>query len=76
MSEGAAAGSDGMNVEHGNTYGDLGDNRFACNFRPVFIGGDKSNIGRGAAHVEADDVVEAGNARNVIRADDTSGGSG
>ena len=73
-SDGAAAGAGGVDVEHGHADGDAGDDGLVAD---VGAGGvDEEDIGGGAAHVEADDLIEAGEACELVRSDHSAGGSG
>ena len=54
--EGASAGADGVDVEHGNADGEAGDLGVGGGVDFAF---DEGNVGGGASHVEGDDAVEA-----------------
>ena len=62
----SAAGRDGMDQHHWRAHA------HACNHAfegPLVYAVEMADIGRGAAHVEADDAGEAGDARGLNRAD-------
>ena len=68
-----AAGRDGVDVDHRRAQphaGHLGVED------PLVPPGVVRDVGRGAAHVEADDVVEAGELRHPYHADDAAGRAG
>ena len=74
--EGAAARAGGVDVEHGDADGHAGDDGLDGGLRAAFAGVDEQDVGGGAAHVEADDAVEAGELRDAQGADDAAGGPG
>ena len=66
----AAARRDGVDLHHRRAQPharDLGDER------PLVLAGPVGDVGRRAAHVEADDAVEPGEPRDLDRADDAAG---
>ncbi len=73
MQDRAAARGHGMDAHHRRAHPHARDFRLegALQFAVVM-----ANIGGGAAHVEADDLVEAGDARRLHRADDAARGTG
>ena len=71
--EGASAGTDGVNVEHGDADGKARDLGVGGGFDFAF---DERDVGGGASHVEGDDAVEAAGAGGGDGADDASGGAG
>ncbi|GAA3308258.1 hypothetical protein GCM10020295_69860 [Streptomyces cinereospinus] len=69
----AAAGRDGVDVEHGCPEPDTGDLRGEDAF---VLAGEVGHVGGGTAHVEADDAVEAGELRHAGHAGDAARGPG
>ena len=69
----AAAGRDGVDVQHGRAQPDAGD---LCGEDAFVLAGEVRHVGGGAAHVEADDPVEAGELRHAGHADDAAGRAG
>ena len=69
----AAARRDGVDLQHRRAHPDPGDGPLAG---PLVGAGEMRDVGRGAAHVEADDLVEARLGRGPRHADDAAGGAG
>lgn len=69
----AAARRDGVDVEHGRAQPDSGD---LGGEDPFVLAGEVRDVRGGAAHVEADDAVEAGELRHPGHADDATGRTG
>ncbi len=65
----SASGPGGMNVQHGHAYRHAGHHRFARQLRAPGGRIGQENIGRCAAHIEADDALEAGPAGHLAGAD-------
>ena len=65
----AAAGRDGVDLEHRRAHPHAGDGALAG---PLVGAGEMRDVGRGAAHVEADDMVEAGLRGGARHADDAA----
>ncbi len=63
--KGTAAGARGVNLQHRHADGNAGDHRFAGAADTALGRIGEENIGRGAAHVEADDAVEARGLRDA-----------
>ena len=74
--ERSAAGAGGVDVEHGHADGDAGDAGLVADAEAAGVAVDERNVSRGAAHVEADDAIEAGGGRELPSADDSAGGAG
>jgi len=68
--------TDGVNVEHRHADRKLGDDGFVGSLRSALSGIHQRDVGRGAAHVEANNFREACNARDAISADDPASGTG
>ena len=73
MQDGAAAGRHGVNLHHRRAHPHPGDQGFE---RALVFAGIVGHVGRGAAHVEADQLAEAGHLRCAHRADDAAGRAG
>src|SRR5690348_5441766 len=71
--EGASAGADGMDIEHGDADGKSGDVGVIGGLDFAF---DQGDVGGGASHVEGDDAVEAAGAGGGGGAHDASGRAG
>ncbi len=69
----AAAGRDGVDAQHGRPHPDPGHLGLVL---PLELPGVMGHVGRGAAHVEADDPAEAGQGGGPGHADDAAGGPG
>jgi len=69
----AAAGGDRVDAHHRRAHAHAGDFRIEGALVVAVIVGD---VGRGAAHVEADDLVEAGELGRLDHADDAAGWAG
>ena len=61
----AAAGGDGMDQHHRRAHAHARDHAFEG---ALIDAVEMADVGRGAAHVEADDAAEAGDARGLHRA--------
>ena len=72
MDDRAAAGRDGVDQHHRCAHAHAGDDTLEAPLVDAVIVAD---IGRGAAHVEADDLGEAGERGRLDRAHDTAGGA-
>jgi hypothetical protein len=70
MQDRAAAGRDGMDAHHRRAHAHAGHARFELALELARVVRD---VGRGAAHVEADDAVESRRGRGAHRADDAAG---
>ena len=70
----AAAGTDGMNVEHRRLDRVAVHDRFGG--EPRLAGLQQRDVGRGAAHVEGDEVGQTGRAADGLRADHAGGRAG
>ncbi len=73
MEDGAAAGRHRVDGEHRHAEPGARDLGLEIAFEAAVIEGD---VGRGAAHVEADDAIEPGGGRGARRAVDAAGGTG
>ena len=73
MQDRAATGSHGVNAHHRRANADAGNLGVEGALVVAVIMGD---IGGGAAHVEADDLVEAGKSRGLDHADNAAGRAG
>ena len=69
----AAAGGDGVDAHHRRAQAHAGDLGVE---RALVFAGAVRDVGRRAAHVEADDAVEAREPRHLDRADDAARGAG
>ena len=69
MQDRATPGGDGVDVEHGRAHPHAGDLGLEG---ALIAAGIMRDIGRGAAHVEADNALEAGRARSLHRPDDAA----
>ena len=69
MQHGAAARRDCVDRHHRRAHAHTGHRGLERAFEPAGI---KRDIGRGAAHVEADDLIEPGHSGRPRRADDTA----
>src|SRR6516164_2254954 len=69
-----AAGSDCVDVEHGNGNWDVGNPGVVRDLRTRRV--DERNISRGSAHVKTHNVLKAGDLCDTVRSDYTSGGAG
>jgi hypothetical protein len=73
VEDGAAARSHGVNTEHRHAQAHAGDLGLE---RALVLAGEVRHVGGGAAHVEADDLLETGEARGLGHADHAAGGAG
>src|SRR3546814_16883527 len=73
MQDRAAAGRDRVDVQHRRADAHARDLALE---RPLIVAGIVRHVGRGAAHVEADDVVEAAHRRGAARPDAAAGRAG
>ncbi len=71
--DGAAAGSDRFDGQHGGDDADAGFFGFELILVAAVVAGD---VGAGAAHVEADGLGEAGGLGDFRKTDDAAGGTG
>jgi hypothetical protein len=69
----AAAGGHGVDAHHRRAHAHAGDQRVEGALVLAVV---VRHVGRGAAHVEADDAVEAGHRGGAHRADDAAGRAG
>ena len=70
----AAAGADGVDVDHRQADREVGDLAVEADRRAAAP--DQGDVGAGPAHVEGDDVRPAGGRRDLDRADDARRGTG
>ncbi len=68
----SASSPGGVNVKHGHAYRHTGNHRLARQLRASGGRIGEEDIGRCAAHIEADDALEAGPASHLAGADDTA----
>lgn len=73
VQDGAAARCDRVDVQHGSAQPDARD---LCGEDPFVLSREVRDVRGGAAHVEADDLVEARALRHARHADDPAGRAG
>ena len=69
----ATAGGDRVDAQHRRTQAHAADGRLQATARAAT---EMRDVGRGAAHVEGDDLLEASRGGGAHRADDAAGGAG